>query len=235
MDGRHGFLLILSPISRNLRRSRRLETISWWEETVLSVKRHDGPSVAAYVWLVIDTSEFVCTALCGDETTSTLSLQLSGARKRLCVNPSTSKSCRYFSVLSKTRCFCRCSDLFAKLLLSRLLFFASPPRSDLSFCRGFKKMLQKETNRHLIRRDLTQIRAVDHPTDDEFFCICVGCFTFERWDGDGIGRASKMVNLGFAFPLEARVVLWTSRIAITASEATEKRKVTEHQWRNFQL
>ena len=71
-------------------------------------------------------------------------------------------------------------------------------------------MLQRETNRHLIRRDLTQIRAVDHPTDDEFFCICVGCFTFERWDGGGIGRAFKMVTL--------------SRIAITPSEANRKTK-----------
>ena len=139
----------------------------------------------------------------------------------------------FFLVLSKTRCFCRCSGLFAKLLLSRFFFFASPPRSDLSFFRGFKKMMQKETNRHLIRRGLTQIGAVDHPTDDEFFCISVGCFTFERWDGGGIGRASKMVTLGFAFPLEASVVLWTSRTAITASEATEKRKGTEHLWRKF--
>ena len=48
----------------------------------------------------------------------------------------------------------------------------------------------------------------------------VGMEEVVRWKG--IGRASKMVNLGFAFPLETRVVLWTSRIAITASEATEK-------------
>ena len=36
MDGLIRFFLIMSPISRNLRRSRRLETISWREETVLS-------------------------------------------------------------------------------------------------------------------------------------------------------------------------------------------------------
>ena len=32
------------------------------------VKWHEGPSVAAYVWLVIDTYEFLCTALYGDVT-----------------------------------------------------------------------------------------------------------------------------------------------------------------------
>ena len=56
------------------------------------------------------------------------------------------------------------------------------------------------------------------------FCICVGCVTFHRWDGGGIGRASKMVILGFAFPLETSVVLWTTRIAITACEANRKTK-----------
>ena len=37
----------------------------------------------------------------------------------------------------------------------------------------------------------------------------------------GIGRASKMVMLGFAFPLDTSVGLWTSRTAITASEAKQ--------------
>ena len=45
-----------------------------------------------------------------------------------------------FNVIEE-KMFLSCSDLFAKLLLSRLPFFASPPRSDLSFCRGFKKVL----------------------------------------------------------------------------------------------
>ena len=60
----------------------------------------------------------------------------------------------------------------------------------------------------------------------------VGMVEVVRWKG--IGRA-KVVMLDFAFPLEARVALWTFRTAITASEATEKRKGTEHQWRNFSL
>ena len=47
---------------------------------MLSVKRHEGPRAAAHVWLVIDTKEFFCTALYGDETTTDLSLQLSGSR-----------------------------------------------------------------------------------------------------------------------------------------------------------
>ena len=128
-----------------------------------------------------------------------------------------------FSVLSKSRWSCRCSGLFAKLLFSGSFFSASPPRGDPSFCRGYKKMLHKEPNRNLMPRDPTEIGAEHHPTDDEFYCISVGCFIFDRWDGGcgGIGRASHMVILVFAFPLAARVVLWTSRMAITASEAKQ--------------
>ena len=120
--------------------------------------------------------------------------------------------------------------------LIQVVFSASPPRSDPSFCRGYKKMLHKESNRNLMPKDPTEIGAENRPTDDEFFCISVGCFTCERWDGCGgvIGRASHMVILGFAFPLETRVVVWTSRKAITASEGTKPRS-TEHQWRHFKL
>ena len=84
-----GFLLILS--------------IRWREETSLSSdpnstvwKRLEGPSVAAHVWLVIDTCKSLCTALYGDETASTLSLELSGARQSWCVQLWTSKSRRFF-------------------------------------------------------------------------------------------------------------------------------------------
>ena len=105
-----------------------------------------------------------------------------------------------FLVLSKSRCSCRCSGLFAKLLFSRSFFSASPPRSDPSFRRGYKKMLHKESNRNLMPRDATEIGAENHPTDDEFFCISVGCFTCERWDGEDcvMDRDRKGIEDGHA-------------------------------------
>ena len=50
----------------------------------------------------------------------------------------------------------------------------------------------------------------------------VGMVVVVGWRGTG--RASKMVILGFAFPLDTSVGLWTSRTAITGSEATEKKE-----------
>ena len=84
-------------------------------------------------------------------------------------------------------------------------------------------MFRKDSNKNLMPRDPTEIGAEKGPTHNEFFCIFVGCFTFERWDGGGggIGRASHMAILGFAFPLAVRIVLWTSRMTITASEAKQ--------------
>ena len=49
-------------------------------------------------------------------------------------------------------------------------------------------------------RDPTVIGAFNHPTDDEFFCISVGCFTCERWDGEGcrMDRDRKGIEDGHA-------------------------------------
>ena len=173
--------------------------------------------------LVIDTKEFFCTALYGDETTTDLSLQLSGARQRWCVHPSTSKSCRYF------QCYRRQDvSVDARISLRSCCFpgfFACLPRSDPRFCCGYKKMLHKETNREIRQRlEVSIIRRTrcSFASLLDASLMNVGMVVVVRWKG--IGRASKMVTLGFAFPLEARVVLWTSRIAITASEANRKTK-----------
>ena len=96
----------------------------------------------------------------------------------------------------------------------QVVLFANPPRSDPSFCRGYKKMLHKETDREIRQRlEVSIIRRTRCS-----FCISVGCVTFERGDGGGCAmerdrKASKMVMLDFAFPLETGVALWTSRTA----------------------
>ena len=51
----------------------------------------------------------------------------------------------------------------------------------------------------------------------------VGMVEVVRWKG--IGRASKMVMLDFAFPLETRVALWTSRTAITGGRCKKYGRV----------
>ena len=50
----------------------------------------------------------------------------------------------------------------------------------------------------------------------------VGVVEVVGWKG--IGRASKTVMLDFAFPLETRVALWTSRMAITGGRGNRKTK-----------
>ena len=79
---------------------------------------------------------------------------------------------------------------------------------DPSLCRGYKKMLQKGMKQTFDTSVLTQIGAENRPTDDEFHCISVGCFTFGTLGMVVVGQEGHrhMVILGFAFPLEAGVV-----------------------------
>ena len=90
---------------------------------------------------------------------------------------------------------------FAKLLLPRSFFLLQTLHGvTRAFCCGHKKMLHKESDRYLMPRDPTVIGAVDYPTDDEFFCISVRCFTCERWDGEGceMDRDRKAIEDGHA-------------------------------------